>query len=491
MAKKGKPLAKYNSMRDFKKTKEPAGKAVNTKGKNSYLIQKHAASRLHYDFRLELDGVLKSWAVTRGPSYDPADKRLAVEVEDHPVPYGSFEGIIPKGQYGGGTVMLWDNGTWEPVGDPHEGLKKGKLVFKLKGKRLKGEWTLVRMQGNNPKYGGSKHNNWLLIKHKDEYVKPGSGEKFLAKEITSIVSGRKMEEIAADADNVWQSNHAEKAKPAKVKKKPSAKVKSNLPEFIPPELATLSDSMPKGKDWIHEIKFDGYRTIARIENGEVKLLTRTGLDWTHKYPVVARDLKKLKIDNAIIDGEIVAVDKNGRSNFLTLQKVLKDDDKTELQFYVFDLLYLNGEKLMQQPLIARKEELEQLLGSVKLNNVFYSEHFTSGEDQFYKHACEMQLEGVISKRGDEPYRSGRGKDWLKSKCHKRQEFVIGGWTNSSTGAPVVGSLILGYYEGKYFVYAGRVGTGFNQEMASDLYKKLKLILNIPMPAAVVPVGSVE
>lgn len=456
-------LSKYNKKRDFKKTAEPAGKLKKGKG-FGYLIQKHDATRLHYDFRLELDGVLKSWAVTKGPSLDPADKRLAVEVEDHPVSYGTFEGTIPEGQYGGGTVMLWDNGTWEPLDDPHKGLKKGHLHFKLYGGRLKGEWALVRM---NPRPQDKGRSNWLLLKKSDQYAKPGDKDKFLLKENTSITTKRSMEEIAeSKKSKVWQSNREEK----KEKVKPI--IKTKLPAFIPPQLATLVDKMPEGKNWVHEIKFDGYRTLARIDDS-VRMQTRTGLDWTHKFKAIARELKKLN-KTAILDGEIVALNKGGQSSFMELQKALTDKKTDELQYYVFDLLYLDGKDLRDLSLTDRKEKLKALLENKKLHNIFYSDHFTKAEG-FYDKACKLGLEGVISKKADEKYHSGRGKYWLKSKCHKRQEFVIGGFTMPSTGANGVGALLLGYYKNGKLTYSSKCGTGFDNEMSSILRKKLEAL----------------
>ncbi len=471
-------LAKYNAKRDFKKTAEPSGKLKRSKAGNSYLIQKHAATRLHYDFRLELDDVLKSWAVTRGPSLDPHDRRLAVEVEDHPVAYGTFEGIIPKGQYGGGTVMMWDTGTWEPIGDPHKMLAKGHLSFKLQGKRLKGEWALIRMK---PRPQDKGRNNWLLIKKEDEYSKFGDNDKLLAKENFSIVSKRSMEKIAAQKTKTWQSNRAEDTsaeEPKKLKKKalkaPSLKLKGKkLPDFVPPQLATLSDSMPQGDKWVHEVKFDGYRTQARIEVGKVKMLTRTGLNWTSKFSALAKELKKLNVQTALLDGEIVAIGETGNSSFMELQKALKDEKDEELQYYVFDILHLNGEDLMPLPLLERKERLKELLAQKKLHNIFYSEHFASDGQNFYQQACKLHLEGVISKRVDEPYRKGRGREWLKSKCHQRQEFVIGGYTLPSNGMAGIGALLLGYYEDGKLIYASKCGTGYDSETSRLLRKKLE------------------
>jgi bifunctional non-homologous end joining protein LigD len=452
-------LGRYNEKRNFNKTPEPAGK-YRAKSGYGYLIQKHAASHLHYDFRLELNGVLKSWAVTKGPSLDPHTKRLAVEVEDHPVAYGSFEGTIPKGEYGGGTVMLWDTGTWEPIGDPEEQIEQGKLSFYLHGERLKGEWSLVLMRGR--KQYGKK--NWLLIKKDDEYAIPDDEDEFLKEETTSVVSNRSMEAIAAAEDNVWKNN---KANPVKKKLKNSA-----IPTFIPPELATLSDKMPESNEWVHEIKFDGYRIIARIENGEVVMLTRNGNDWTNKFPTIAKELEKFPVENAIIDGEIVVVDEDGRSNFLALQDALSADRYDIMQYYVFDILYLNNENLTADFLLARKEKLQQLMHKASFANIFYSEHFKYREN-FLDKICNMNFEGIISKLANKPYYSGRNKYWLKSKCHKRQEFVIGGFKPSTASHDAIGSLLLGVYENGEFIYCGKVGTGFTHKSAVSLYKQLE------------------
>ena len=470
----GKKLALYNKKRDFKKTAEPAGKLSHSASGFRYLIQKHAASRLHYDFRLELDGVLKSWAVTRGPSIDPHDKRLAVEVEDHPVSYGDFEGVIPNGEYGGGTVMLWDEGSWEPIGDPRQSLKKGSLHFILHGKRLKGEWTLVRMKDRAKDKG---RHNWLLIKRSDTHAQPGEAEKFLEKHASSVVSKRQMDAIAQDADRVWGKKSAAQqtaqTAPAKISSRtPKHPKKTKLPGFIKPELATLVTQMPIGPEWVHEIKFDGYRVLTYIDKGNVRMYTRNGLDWTEKFGELPEQLARLKLDNAILDGELVALNAQHTSSFSTLKDALSEGGHG-LSYYLFDLLHLNGHDMRIRPLLERKKALQALVPNKKLQSIFYSEHFLSTDDSFFQSACSLQLEGVISKQADAPYRSGRGGDWLKSKCHKRQEFVIGGYTPSSTGSPMIGSLLLGYYEKGEFVYAGRVGTGFDQKMATTLYKMLK------------------
>ncbi len=460
-------LEKYRQKRDFRVTAEPEGIVKKTTG-NRYLIQKHAATRLHYDFRLELDGTLKSWAVTKGPSLDPADKRLAVEVEDHPVSYGSFEGTIPKGQYGGGTVMLWDEGTWEPIGDPHEGLKKGDFKFILHGGRLQGSWVLVRMK---PRPQDKGRNNWLLIKHHDGYVREGDHDQFLIDNDTSIVSGRTMEEIAAGegGGKVWKSNHAEKNTVKKTAKAPALK-------FIEPELATLADAIPTGKDWLHEVKFDGYRTFAYIEDGSVRMMTRSGLDWTPKFQALADRLEELGVKSAIIDGEIVALNAAGRSSFTELKNNLSAGKSADLQYYVFDLLYLDGEDLRGLPLLERKARLADLLkGKDFAGRITFSEHFFEADKGFLNKICDMEMEGLICKRADAPYVSGRAKSWLKVKCHKRQEFVIGGFSEPTHAERGIGALLLGYYEEEKFIYAGRCGTGFDRDTSVALRKALDAI----------------
>lgn len=470
-------LAQYNAKRDFKKTAEPAGKVSRTQSGFSYLVQKHAATRLHYDFRLELDGVLKSWAVTRGPSLDPHDKRLAVEVEDHPVSYGGFEGIIPKGEYGGGTVMMWDEGTWEPIGDPRKGLKAGNLKFRLHGTRLKGDWALVRMK---PREKDRGRNNWLLIKHTDKFSKEGAGEAYLKKNATSVISKRSMEQIAKDADKTWGSKPSKKVatKKAPAAKKPKALKVRKLPAFIPPQLAALTTDMPTGSNWLHEVKFDGYRILTYIEQGKVRMLTRNGHDWTDKFRDLPEILAKLPVPNAILDGELVALDKDNVSSFSQLKEALSETG-ANLSYYVFDLLFLNGENLTKQKLIDRKSLLEPLIKNMP--RVFYSEHFVNDDGAFMQHACALRLEGVISKLANAPYHSGRGKSWLKTKCHKRQEFVIGGYTLPTNGGAGIGSLLLGYYQGNKLTYAGRVGTRFDHAMSRQLLKMLKPLQRKTMP----------
>ncbi|ADU13042.1 DNA ligase D [Asticcacaulis excentricus] len=465
----------YNKKRDFAKTAEPEGKPGRKSGQR-FLIQKHDARRLHYDFRLELDGVLKSWAVTRGPSPNPQDKRLAVEVEDHPVAYGTFEGIIPKGQYGGGTVMMWDEGTWEPLDDPHKGLKAGSLKFVLHGKRLSGEWALVRMK---PRPKGPDRANWLLIKHDDAAARDDAAEAWLETQATSITTGRRMEEIATNTQRVWTSRTRDEP--------PKRKQSKSMLEFIEPELATLAVAVPKGKDWVHEIKFDGYRTQALIENGEVRLLTRTGLDWTHRFRPLPDYLAQMPVTSAILDGEIVAVDEGGRADFKTLQATLAGEADVPLQFYVFDLLHSDGEDLRALPLVSRKARLQRLFnGNHFGGRVHYSEHFTKDAADLKDRLCALDQEGLICKRANAPYHSGRNRAWLKVKCHKRQEFVIGGFTLPKAGSKGIGALLIGYFQEGRLTYAGKVGTGFTLDSAIDLRRRLDLIAQKYHPFSDIP-----
>jgi bifunctional non-homologous end joining protein LigD len=489
-------LEKYQSMRDFAVTAEPSGKAGETKPSKRlrYVIQKHAATRLHYDFRLELDGTFRSWAVTRGPSLDPAEKRLAVEVEDHPLDYGDFEGTIPKGQYGGGTVMLWDRGFWEPEGDPDRMLKKGDLKFSLAGEKLHGSWVLVRMRNDKFK---SKRNNWLLIKHRDDFAKTGSGEKILEKD-HSVASGRALDAIEKGtgakpkpfmrakefkADAVWQSkgsrsdpvsdkrgvreNTATAGKPVKVKAPVKAKKVSRLPHFVEPQLCKLVDQPPSGANWVHEVKFDGYRMQLHVEDGKAKLFTRKGLDWTAKFPAIAKVAAKLP--DCIMDGEICALDDHGAPDFAGLQAALSDGKTEPLIFFAFDLLFADGEDLRPLPLTDRKARLQPLLKKHD-THLRFVEHFTTGGDAILLSACRMHLEGIVSKRADAAYRSGRGDTWTKAKCRAGHEVVIGGW---STTAGKFRSLLVGVHRGDHLIHVGRVGTGYSADKVKRLMPRLK------------------
>ncbi|HEX7186114.1 MAG TPA: DNA ligase D [Thermoanaerobaculia bacterium] len=483
-------LQEYKRKRNFKATPEPAGRVGKVKGQ-SFVIQKHAATRLHYDFRLEMEGVLRSWAVPKGPSLDPGEKRLAVHVEDHPLDYGGFEGIIPKGQYGGGTVLLWDYGTWYPEGDPVAAYRKGRLKFRLEGEKLHGGWNLVRMHG--PQAGEDKE-NWLLIKENDETAQPGSGDAIVQKLTESVTTGRTLEEIAADPERVWNSNREEKAKkPAKtvkaVKKAaaprgsaldpksiPGAR-KGAMPGAIEPQLATLVDRPPRGEEWVHELKFDGYRVLCEVKKGKVRIWTRNGKDWTDRFSPVAEAVAGLPVQQALLDGEVVVVEPDGTTSFQALQNALTADRERDLVYFAFDLLYLDGYDLRGATLLDRKEALGELLGHAKEGTIRYSDHVQGAGDDFYRHACTYKLEGIVAKRGDFPYRSGRGKEWVKVKCLKRQEFVIVGFTDPEGSRTGFGALLLAVHgsdgdNNGELVFSGKVGTGFNDETLRDLRKRL-------------------
>ncbi|HWE76671.1 MAG TPA: DNA ligase D [Stellaceae bacterium] len=478
-------LARYRAKRKFDITTEPSG-GDPTVGGNSFVVQKHAARRLHYDFRLELDGVLLSWAIPRGPSIDPADKRLAAHVEDHPADYGGFEGTIPQGQYGGGTVMLWDRGTWEPQAgeDAREGYRKGRLKFVLHGERMKGGWTLVRM---GPRGQERNSDNWLLIKERDSEAQPGEGTLLVDKGTKSIASGRTMEQIADAPDrNVWHSNRAdaaeEKPKSKAATKHPTATKAAGsarasgvkrgpLPDFVPPTLATLVDTPPGGDQWLHEIKIDGYRIFARRRKGKVALLTRNALDWTGRFQPIADAIAKLPGGDLALDGEVAVLDQNGGSSFAALQDALSHGETKSMRYIVFDLLYRDGEDWRGAKLTERKEELRDLLKNTRGPLVF-SDHVMAHGGEVFQQACNLSLEGVISKRANVAYYEGRTRDWLKTKCTLRQEFVIAGYVDSNAHRGI-GALALGYYEDETLRYAGRVGTGFDHRVALDLAKKLK------------------
>ena len=465
-------LALYRKKRDFAVTPEPSGAGKAPGSGSRFVIQMHAARRLHYDLRLEVGSVYKSWAVTRGPSLDPKDRRLAVEVEDHPIEYGTFEGTIPQGEYGGGTVMLWDRGTWEPEGDPAKAHKKGHITFTFNGERLKGGFSLIRMKDREQ--GRKGRHNWLLIKKNDRSARPGHGDSAI-ENATSVKTGRTMRQIAEGDSPVWDSTRtkaAMKKNVAAIKADESGR-RGKLPAVIEPELTTLVEAPPSGSNWIHEVKFDGYRIGGRIENGKAKLITRSGLDWTRKFPTIAKALEKTRIDSGWVDGEIVVPDENGLSSFSGLQRALSEGDDRRMVFYLFDLPFLNGRDLRNLPLVQRKQLLRDTLFAKKANGVLaHSEHHEAEGEAFYKAACNMALEGVVSKRKDSPYRSGRGRDWVKSKCIDRDEFVVGGYTPSRAGRGI-GSLLVGHYEGKRLVYDGRTGTGFGSKEARALEKALR------------------
>jgi bifunctional non-homologous end joining protein LigD len=458
-------LESYKRKRNFEATPEPRGKMSRSLGGDSYLIQKHAARRLHYDLRLELDGVLLSWAVTKGPSLVAGDKRLAVQTEDHPLDYGDFEGTIPKGEYGGGTVILWDRGTWLPLGDPRRGLAKGHLEFGILGEKLGGRWHLVRM-AKRPR---EKKDNWLLIKGDDKFARKEGDPAIVDERPESVKTGRLVEEVAGEAPG-WSSKTGRiEPKEPPVPRKAKA---SSYPGFIAPALATLKPRPPAGQKWLHEIKFDGYRAQAHVRGGQTTLFTRSGLDWTERFgDAIPEALRHLDAPDIILDGEIVAEGAGGASDFSLLQADLGTGRADRLVFYAFDLLRLDGNDLRTAPLVERKTALEALLRGAP-ETLKYSEHFEENGELVLRHACRLSLEGVVSKDGSAPYRSGRGNDWIKSKCSERQEFVVAGYVPSTTSRGAIGSLVLGHYEKGKLIHAGRVGTGFTQKVAADLFRRL-------------------
>ncbi|HEX8392126.1 MAG TPA: DNA ligase D [Longimicrobium sp.] len=510
-------LDEYKRKRDFRVTDEPEGHVHPAGDVLSFVIQKHAASHLHYDFRLELNGVLLSWAVPKGPSLDPEVKRLAIHVEDHPIEYGVFEGIIPRGEYGGGTVMLWDRGTWTPEGDPRTAYRKGHLRFTLEGERLHGGWHLVRSRRG----ADGEKEQWLLFKDDDDTARPESAGVITEEMTTSVETGRTMDEIAADADAHWDSrapaadalirsgsqapkkpaakkpaakNSAAK-KPAAKKpaaKKPTAKAarkpaskldsgaavpgakKAAFPAEFSPALTTLVEDVPAGADWIHEIKYDGYRLVVYVRGGKARMITRNGNDWTSKFPEMAAALGALPVRDAVLDGELVVIAPDGRTSFQALQNVLNTGRTGELVFYAFDLMHRDGMDLRGSPLLARKEALREVLSADPAGPVRFSDHIVGNGGVFYQQACQMSLEGIISKRADSPYSQRRTRDWLKVKCLLRQEFVIGGFTDPQGSRSHFGALLVGVHDAEgRFVYSGKVGTGFNEASLRQLHDALK------------------
>jgi bifunctional non-homologous end joining protein LigD len=473
-------LKEYRAKRNFTHTSEPKGtrrSKAGSAGSRLYNIQKHRARRLHFDFRLELDGVLKSWAVTKGPSLNPADKRLAVRTEDHPLEYGSFEGTIPEGEYGAGTVMLWDRGTWTPQGDPHEGLEKGQLKFVLNGERLKGGFALVRL----PPRGKEKQENWLLIKERDRSADRRADP--IREWTKSITTGRMFDEIAA-GDDVWSSDESARRASPKEPRRPSKSAALPMPRFRAPQLATPTAKPPSGPGWLHEIKFDGYRIIAAMAGGKSKLYTRSGLDWTTKFLWLAEAVAQLPMRSALIDGEVVALDENGRSDFGRLQQALKTSADT-LHFYAFDLLELDAEDIAHLPLAQRKARLSTLLRQAP-DSILYSDHVIGDGEKVLAECCRMRLEGIVSKRADKPYVSRRALSWLKAKCTGRDEFVIGGWRPSAKKKRLFSSLLLGEFDGGELHYRGRVGTGFDEERLAEIAHKLRHLARDTPPFADVP-----
>lgn len=584
-------LRRYHEKRDFGRTPEPRGESPRGKGAGRFVIQKHAATRLHYDFRLELDGVLKSWAVPKGPSLDPGDRRLAVHVEDHPVEYGSFEGAIPRGEYGGGTVVLWDRGTWHPEGDPAAAYTKGHLRFRLDGEKLQGGFSLVRMHGR-----GDRHDNWLLIKTDDDEASD-DGEALVRDRPESVATGRTLDDIAADPGRVWHSKSAARAAKktvarralvAKTGERPAARAKKTTkttsakkaaakktaarakkttkttsaekssartkkttttsaksttarktaartkktaasarkttkttaaketarattaettgkpikkppldgrdaaPDDVAPELATLVDVVPPGDEWLHEIKYDGYRLLARIDGGAVRLMTRKQEDWAPRFPWLVDALRaQIPVDAALVDGELVHLGADGVTRFGALQQALSTGDHRDLVFYAFDLLHLQGVDMRRVPLLHRKQALAELLAAGRSSRrIRLSDHVLGEGERLLGRACKLGLEGVIAKRVDSPYRSGRHRDWLKIKCAHRQEVVVGGFNDSRSGPRKIGSLLIGVHDDKRrFVYCGKVGSGFDFAGAAELRARLDELVTPRHPFTTRPPGS--
>jgi bifunctional non-homologous end joining protein LigD len=502
-------LQKYRQKRRFKKTPEPAGSRAVAKGKR-FVVQKHAASHLHYDFRLEMGGTLKSWAVPKGPSLDPAQKRLAVEVEDHPIEYADFEGTIPQGEYGGGTVMVWDRGDWIPEnGDPEAAHRAGEIKFTLLGEKLQGSWVLVRTRR-----GEARKPQWLLIKHRDDAARPDAKRDIIETATKSVKTGRSLEEIAegapahkngrgrskkSDTPDVWHSHRPSrrvKREPGPVKviapaKRPSVPTTTlsklagakgrAMPSKPMAELATLVQEPPETSAWLHEIKFDGYRMFCCVKEGKARFISRSGQDWTAKMGSLVELAAQLPVESAILDGEVVVLDTKGVSQFQLLQNALgKEGQKPQgapLLYYAFDLIYLDHFDLTGVVLEKRKAQLKALLKHAKLGSrIQVSEHVVGKGKQFYRQAARAQLEGIISKKRDSLYVGGRGTDWLKSKCRQTEEFVIGGYTKPEGSRIGFGALLLGYFRRMgELVYAGRVGTGFDTKMLRQLTARLKLL----------------
>ena len=524
-------LTEYRRKRDFRVTAEPRGGRGPRHKQLQFVIQKHAASHLHYDFRLELDGVLKSWAVPKGPSLDPATKRLAMQVEDHPLEYGNFEGIIPQGEYGGGTVMLWDHGAWEPIEDGAKSLRNGSLKFTLHGEKLQGKWMLVRKGG---KRGENDERHWFLFKERDEFANPDV-------DVTesmplSVTTERDLDEIAKQAKRVWgpgggQASNArhklknasksvptkaasasglkhkntvgnghatngsflpKSAKPAKVLLPNRSNIarelrrlhgkRARMPKSQDVQLASLTDDAPDGDEWIHEIKFDGYRMLCRIDGEKVRFVSRNGRDWTTKFSNLVEAAGKLPVTSALLDGEVVVMQADGTTSFQAMQNAFQSSASAPFLYYAFDLLYVNDQDVRHLPIEARKQLLHTLVANGAAGEIRYSDHVVGQGPKFFAEAARLHLEGIISKRLGRPYREGRGFDWLKIKCSLRDEFVIGGFTQPSGSRSNFGALLLGYYDPtRQFIYAGRVGTGFDERTLESLYKQLTKLVQKQSP----------
>jgi bifunctional non-homologous end joining protein LigD len=489
------PLKLYKAKRDFKITAEPKEGGAASKGALTFVIQKHWASRLHYDFRLELDGVMKSWAVPKGPSYDTHDRRMAVHVEDHPISYSDFEGTIPPQQYGAGKVIVWDKGTWEPVGDPRRGFAKGEIKFEMHGHKMHGRWVLVRLRG----HAEDRQEPWLLIKENDEYARP-AGEFSVVDEMPDSVRDLPMPAHGADAKvaalktgPLKTGRDGAAAKPAAKPKRgamPEGAVKAELPETLTPELATLVDGPPADpENYIYEIKFDGYRMVTRVHGKDIRLITRNGNDWTAKLGPLQQEIRRMKLPDGWYDGEIVVHDENGKPNFNLLQLAFDGSNQAQIVYFMFDVPYHKGYDLRDARLDARRALLQDLLAARPSDTVRFSAEFGTDPAQLVVAACQIGLEGVIGKRRDSRYVTRRSPEWIKLKCGQRQEFVIGGYTDPHGSRTGIGSLLLGYYDAHGVLrYAGNCGSGFNGASLRHLRAVLEAIETdkSPFPPRAVP-----
>jgi len=468
------PLQRYRAKRDFARTPEPEGVHATPARERSFVIQKHAATRLHYDFRLELDGVLLSWAVPKGPSFDPADKRMAVRTEDHPLSYASFEGTIPRGQYGAGTVIVWDRGSWSPVGDPREGLAQGKLVFDLHGQKLAGRWELVRIR----KPGEERQDPWILFKKRDAHARPRAEYDVVSALPDSVVAKPLAPPPALAAPK--PRARPRQADAAAAEALPGAR-RAALPAHLSPQLATLASAVPAAGDWLCEIKFDGYRVLTRVEGGKARLYTRNGHDWSDKMPELMAELTTLPLRSGWLDGEVMVIGEDGTPDFNALQNAFDGRRSAALAYYLFDLPFLDGQDLREVPLAARRARLQGLLAQHEGERVRFSDSFPGAPAGVLQAACRTGLEGIIAKRADAPYRSTRTDTWLKLKCQQRQEFVIGGFTDRANAEGEIGSLLLGVHDADGRLrFVGSVGTGWDSATARDLHRRLA---RIPAEAA--------
>ncbi|WP_462402486.1 DNA ligase D [Pseudomonas sp. Marseille-QA0332] len=476
-----KPLQEYHDKRDFNATPEPSGQASRTRRAHAlqYCIQKHDASHLHYDFRLELDGTLKSWAIPKGPSLDPKVRRLAVHVEDHPLDYAEFEGHIPQGHYGAGDVIVWDRGIWEPEGDPRQGYAKGKLRFRLRGEKLAGTWNLFRT------HLGGKKEQWMLVKSHDAEARSEAEYSIVEAQPDSVISERTLVPRPTSRKPPRKPGPPAKAKPA------AKPIEAELPDFVQPQLATLVDSPPAG-DWRYEVKFDGYRILARLEADDVRLFTRNGHDWSARMPRQVAALKALGVQSAWLDGEVVVFAENGVADFQALQNAFDTAHDESISYHLFDMPFLGGQDLRQLPLHARRQALRELLEHAEGQTLKFSEDFDVPVEALLESACDLQLEGLIGKRADSPYVGRRSDDWIKLKCKRRQEFVIVGYTEPKGSRSAFGALLLALHDkdGGELRYAGKVGTGFTATTLQSIHARLKP-LEIAKPAFARPPTGAE